>query len=161
MAKKSAPARGYWLFKTEPDVYSIDDLKRAGRGGTYWDGVRNYQARNYLRDLVKVGDGVLVYHSGGDLPHVAGLAEVVRAGYPDPTQFDPEHDHFDPKATREAPPWIVVDVRHAATFKKPVDRAALAADPATRGMDVLKRGNRLSIQPVTAAQFEAVLELGR
>lgn len=154
------PERRYWLFKSEPDVFSLADLAKAPKKTTHWEGVRNYQARNFLRDDVRVGDEVLYYHSNAEPPHAAGVATVVKAAYPDPSQFDPASDYFDPKAKRDAPPWVVVDVKYKATFQRPVDRAALESDPVACTMDVLKRGNRLSIQPVTKAQFEAVLRLG-
>jgi predicted RNA-binding protein with PUA-like domain len=158
MPAKAAPR--HWLFKSEPDVFSIADLERAPGRTTFWDGVRNYQARNFLRDDVKKGDFVLFYHSNAEPPHVAGTAIVVREAYPDPTQFDPADPHFDPKAKPDAPPWVVVEIKHAKTFRTPVDRSMLAADKATAGMEVLRRGSRLSIQPVTAAEYRAVVALG-
>jgi predicted RNA-binding protein with PUA-like domain len=148
-----------WLFKSEPGVFGLGDLAKAPAKSAFWDGVRNYQARNFLRDDVKVGDDVLFYHSG-DEAGVAGVAKVVKAAAPDPTQFMAGHDHFDPKAKADAPPWVGVTLKHVKTFRKPVSREALAADPAAKTMDVLKRGNRLSIQPVTDAQFDAVARLG-
>jgi len=150
----------HWLFKSEPDVFSIADLERAPGKTAFWDGVRNYQARNYLRDGVQKGDLVLFYHSNAEPPHVAGVAKVVRTASPDPTQFDPSDAHFDPKAKPENPPWVGVEVKHVKTFKTPVLRDMLAADKATADMEVMRRGSRLSIHPVTAAQFEAVVRLG-
>src|ERR1043166_8486120 len=150
----------YWLFKTDPETFSIDDLARAEKKTAGWDGVRNYQARNLLRDEVKKGDRVLVYHSSAESIGVAGTAVVTRAGHPDPTAFEKGHHHFDPKSDPAKPAWFQVGVKHAQTFKRVVTREALAADPATRGMGVLKRGNRLSIQPVSEAEFLAVLRLG-
>jgi predicted RNA-binding protein with PUA-like domain len=151
----------YWLFKTEPEAFSIADLAAAPAKSAFWDGVRNYQARNYLRDDVRAGDEVLVYHSSVDPPHVAGVAKVAKAAEPDPTQFQPGHDHFDPRAKAGAPPWVGVTLKHVRTFKAPVDRAALAADPVAKTMEVLRRGSRLSIQPVSKAQFDAVIRLAR
>lgn len=155
-----APARRCWLFKSEPETFSLADLARAKTKGAFWDGVRNYQARNFLRDDVQVGDAVLFYHSSAEPPHVAGTAVVVRGAEPDPTQFDPADPHYDPKSRRDAPPWVGVVIRHEATFRRPVSRDDLAADPVARTLDVLKRGNRLSIQSVTPEQFEAVVRLG-
>ena len=152
-----AEQRSYWLMKSEPDVYSIEDLAREGE--TYWDGVRNYQARNFLRDEIKEGDLVLYYHSNAKPPGVAGLAEVTRGGYPDPTQFDPDDPHYDPKAERDEPRWYVVDVAHRATFDRFVPLAELKADDELDGMLVTKRGQRLSVQPVERRHFEHVLEL--
>lgn len=147
----------YWLFKSEPSVFSIDDL--ATVRSTSWDGVRNYQARNMLRDDVKPGDRVLFYHSNADPTGVAGVARVVKGGHPDTTAFDPKHDHFDPKSRASEPTWFVVDVRHEKTFPRVVTRDALAADPVCAKMMVLKKGSRLSIQPVTEAEYDAVLRL--
>ncbi|HYC76388.1 MAG TPA: EVE domain-containing protein [Planctomycetota bacterium] len=148
-----------WLFKSEPETFSLADLARAKKP-VPWDGVRNYQARNFLRDDAAPGDLVLFYHSSAEPPGVAGVAEIVRAGYPDPTQFRKGHDGFDPGSQPDAPRWIAVDLKHRATFPTFVTRDALAADPSAKTMDVLRRGNRLSIQPVTPAQFDAVLRLG-
>lgn len=149
----------YWLFKTEPSAFSIADLAAAPKKTSSWDGVRNYQARNSLRDDVSVGDDVLIYHSSSDVIGVAGTATVVRAAYPDPTAYDPKHHHFDPKSKADAPTWFMVDVKLAKTFKRIITREDLAADPVCRDMLVMKRGSRLSIQPVTAPQFSAVIRL--
>ena len=146
----------YWLFKSEPDVFSIDDLRKAPKQTTSWDGVRNYQARNFLRDQVQLGDRVLFYHSNADPLAIAGTAEVVRTGYPDSTAFDPDDPHYDPKSRPEAPLWYMVDVRFVQAFPTPVTREMLRANPVTAEMMVLQRGARLSIQPVTAAQWKAV-----
>ena len=161
MAKKTAARAktGYWLFKSEPDVYSIDDLAREPSKTTFWDGVRNYQARNLLRDEVLVGDGVLFYHSGTDPLAIAGTMEVVRAGYPDHTAFDPHSPHYDEKSDRENPTWYMVDVKFVQVFPQPVTREQLASDPTTATMMVLKRGARLSIQPVTPDEWNAVHRL--
>ncbi len=148
----------YWLMKSEPDEYSYDDLVADGR--THWDGVRNYQARNMLRDDFAVGDRVLYYHSRSKPPHVVGVAEVVRAGYPDPTQFDPEEKYFDPKATPDEPRWYVVDITPVGKLARAVPLAELKQSPALEGMLVIKRGMRLSVQPVDEAHFEAVVEMG-
>ncbi len=156
-----SPARRkhYWLVKSEPGAYSIDDLERDGV--TMWDGVRNYQARNLMRDDMAVGDGVLFYHSNAQPLCVAGVAEVASEAYPDPTAFDKRDKHYDPKSDPDEPTWMLVDLRHVETFAVPVDRSTLAAEPALADMMLLRRGSRLSVQPVTAAEFKAVLKLAR
>ncbi len=146
-------ARRYWLLKSEPNVFSIDDLCAEPGKETYWEGVRNYQARNYMRDEMKVGDGVLFYHSRQAPIGVAGTAVVVRAAYPDDTAFDPNSPYFDPKSDPEHPRWVRIDVRHTQTFDKVVTLAELKANPKLDGMVVIKRGSRLSVQPVTEAQW--------
>ena len=153
--------RRYWLLKSEPDVFGVDDLFAAPDRTTGWNGVRNYQARNYMRDDMRVGDGVLFYHSGADPAGVAGLAEVARAAYPDTTAFDPAHDGYDPKSRPDAPAWVQVDVRAVERFARVVTLAELRAEPALADMVVLRRGNRLSVTPVTAAEWAAVARLGR
>ena len=150
----------YWLMKSEPNVFSIDDLAKAREKTTRWDGVRNYQARNMLRDDVAVGDGVLFYHSSADPPAVAGTARVVRGGYPDPTQFDPSDGHHDPDSSRDDPRWFAVDIQFDSKFARPVALAELRATAALAGMVLLKRGSRLSVQPVTPAEWKQILKLG-
>jgi len=152
-------ARRYWLFKSEPSAFSLDDLKASPGGVAPWDGVRNYQARNLLRDEVSVGDGVLFYHSSTDPTGVVGIAEVVRAGYPDSTAWDPESDHPDPQSTPENPRWYMVDVRYVRHFPRTVTLAELKRAPALSAMKVVQRGMRLSIQPVTKDEWHAVLKL--
>jgi predicted RNA-binding protein with PUA-like domain len=147
----------YWLMKSEPSTYSIDDLKRDRR--TCWDGIRNYQVRNMLRDDVKKGDTVLFYHSSCDEPGVVGIAEVVREGYPDPTQFDPEDAHFDPASPPDAPRWVAVDVRFRRRFRRPVTLSAMKGQRALDGLQLLKRGNRLSVLPVSAKHAETIFAL--
>ncbi|WP_255988678.1 EVE domain-containing protein [Chitinolyticbacter albus] len=148
----------YWLMKSEPDDVSIDDLARMGSVG--WYGVRNYQARNFMRDEMQLGDGVLFYHSSCPAPGIAGLTEVCRAAYPDPTQFDPASKYFDPKSTPEQPRWQQVDVRFVA--KTPLlSLDAMRQHPQLAGMRVLQRGNRLSITPVTASEWDFLLQLLR
>lgn len=146
----------YWLFKSEPDVFSIHDLAASKGKRTSWEGVRNYQARNMLRDDVQKGDGVLFYHSNADPMVVAGTAEVVKAGYPDHFAWDPNHKYFDESSTEAKPVWYMVDIRLTQIFKTPVTRAQLAADPIASQMMVMKKGSRLSIQPVTAEEWQAV-----
>lgn len=149
----------YWLFKSEADCYSIDDLAREPKKTTFWDGVRNYQARNYLRDDVQVGDGVFLYHSNSDPLAIAGTMEVVRAAYPDHTAFEPNEQHFDPKSTPDEPRWFMVDVRLKQKFTPPVTRDMLKEARELAKMVVLQKGSRLSIMPVTAAEWRAVHKL--
>jgi predicted RNA-binding protein with PUA-like domain len=155
-----AEMRRYWLMKSEPGCFSIDDLKKCPEGVSPWDGVRNYQARNLLRDEIQEGDGVLFYHSNVREPAIVGVARVVRSGYPDHTARDPRSDHFDPRATDAAPIWFMVDVQYVAHVPRPITREDLRHHPKLSGMDVLKRGNRLSVQPVTAEQWRDVLLSG-
>ena len=145
----------HWLIKSEPDEFSFDDLWQARGRRTMWDGVRNY-----LRDGMQVGDQVLYYHSNADPAGVVGLAEVVREAYPDPTQFERGHAHEDPKSTREAPRWVAVDVRAVRRLPRVVTLADLKAEPALAGMAVVQRGTRLSVTPVTPAEWAVVLALG-
>ncbi len=147
-----------WLVKSEPDCFSIEDLAAAPKQTTFWDGVRNYQARNFMRDM-KVGDRALYYHSGGVAPAVAGTAVVVREAYPDHTAWDPKNDHYDPKASADNPIWQMVDIRLESIFPTPIPLAELRTVPALRSMELLKRGSRLSVQPVTPGEFEAVVAL--
>ena len=147
----------YWLMKSEPDCFSIDDLQACPKGTDQWDGVRNYQARNFLRDQIKTGDGVLFYHSNCKEPAIVGLAKVVREGYPDLTALDPREKHFDPKASDEKPIWYVVDVQYLCHLPQPLTRDDLRRHPVLSGMDVLRKGNRLSVQPVTREQWHEVL----
>jgi predicted RNA-binding protein with PUA-like domain len=151
----------YWLFKSEPESFSIDDLERAPRQTTSWNGVRSYQARNLLRDEIKVGDGVVFYHSNAAPAAAVGLAEVVRAGYPDATQFDPGSHHHDPGAAPDAPRWFMVDIKLKEKFRRPLPLAELRARPALADMVLLRRGSRLSVQPVTAREWKVVAALGR
>src|SRR5689334_9592114 len=147
----------YWLMKSEPDECSIDDVLAAPGRKTAWFGVRNYQARNFMRDAMQVGDGVLFYHSSCEVPGIAGLAEVASAPYPDESQFDPASKYYDPKATREAPRWISIDVR--ATHDIPyIPLADLREMTALEDMVLLRKGSRLSISPVTPAEWRAILK---
>jgi predicted RNA-binding protein with PUA-like domain len=151
--------RRYWLFKTEPSCFSYDDLERRPGQTEHWDGVRNYQARNYLRDEVQVGDAVLFYHSNIPEPAVVGIARVVRGGYPDVTARDPLGGHFDPKSTHGSPIWYMVDVRAVRRLSRPVTLAELRAHPLLAGMVLLSR-SRLSVQPVTEEEWEIILGIG-
>ncbi|WP_282003033.1 EVE domain-containing protein [Geotalea uraniireducens] len=151
--------RRYWLFKSEPSCFSFADLQSRPDGTEHWDGVRNFQARNFLRDEIAVGDGVLFYHSNIAEPAVVGLAEVVRGGYPDWTAFDPAAEHFDPQSRREEPRWYMVDVRYVRPLLRPVTLAEMKLHPALAGMALLHR-SRLSVQPVTGAEWTYILQLG-
>lgn len=147
----------YWLMKSEPGEVSIDDALAAPNQTVPWTGVRNYQARNFMRDAMRVGDGVLFYHSSCAEPGIAGIAEVASAAYPDATQFDPASHYFDPKATVDAPRWMLVDVR--AIKKTPlISLAALRAEPELADMQILQRGNRLSITRVSPAEWRLITQ---
>jgi predicted RNA-binding protein with PUA-like domain len=160
-ANEAPAGRRFWLLKSEPDCFSIRDLEAAPGKTTFWDGVRNYQARNFLRDAMRVGDGVLFYHSNAEPPGVAGLAEVVRTGYPDFTAFDPKHEHYDPDSDPTAPTWYMVDVRHVRTFAEPIPLPSLRTVKGLERMMVLQKGSRLSVQPVTAEEWEIISKLGK
>jgi predicted RNA-binding protein with PUA-like domain len=149
----------YWLMKSEPDVFSIDDLSRAPGRTTCWDGVRNYQARNFLRDEIQAGDGVLYYHSSAEPSGIAGQAVVARAGYPDPTAFDPDDAHYDAKSDPKRPTWYAVDVKFVRACRSLITLPRLRQRPALRSMLALKRGMRLSVQPVTAAEWRVIMKL--
>jgi predicted RNA-binding protein with PUA-like domain len=151
-----APRKQYWLMKSEPDVFSFDDLRKAKKRTTFWDGVRNYTARNFMRNDMRVGDGVLYYHSNAKPPGVAGIAEVASEAYADPTQFDPEDAHFDPKSSRDDPRWSGVDVRAVEKLRSFVSLEDLRAEPRLADMAVLRRGNRLSVTPVTASEWKVI-----
>ena len=153
-------ATRYWLMKSEPGEYSLDDLKKEPDQTEHWDGVRNYQARNFMRDDMQVGDGVLFYHSGKK-PQVVGTARVVRTGYPDHTAWDPDNSHFDPKSTPDNPIWFMVDVQFTSEFETPIPLKALRDVPALKDMTLLRRGNRLSVMPVTKKEFDTIVKLGR
>jgi predicted RNA-binding protein with PUA-like domain len=149
----------YWLLKSEPDAFSFDDLWKAKGRRTCWDGVRNYTARNTMRDDMKVGDGVLYYHSNADPPGVAGVAQVVKEGYPDHTQFDPKDGHFDPKADPESPRWYMVDIKGVKKAAAFVPLTDLKANAKLSGMALVQRGQRLSVQPVKAGEWREVLRM--
>lgn len=148
----------HWLMKTEPDVYSLDDLQAEAEGFTPWDGIRNYQARNFLRDSVKKGHQVFIYHSRCAQPAVVGTAEVVREAYPDPLQFEPGQKYFDPKSDPESPRWCCVDVAFRSRFKNPVTLADIKATAKLKQM-VLVNNSRLSIQPVTPAEWKLICRM--
>lgn len=150
----------YWLMKSEPDEVSFDDVLAAPGQTVSWFGVRNYQARNFMRDAMSVGDGVLFYHSSCALPGVAGIAEVASGPYPDATQFEPSSPYYDPKAKREEPRWISVDVR-ALEAGRYLPLGQLRSIAALEGMELLRKGSRLSVSPVTAAEWKAIVGLVR
>jgi predicted RNA-binding protein with PUA-like domain len=147
----------YWLMKSEPDAYSIDDLKRDGTEP--WDGIRNYQARNMMRDDMKIGDGVLFYHSSCKVPAVVGIAKVASGPYPDPTQFDPKAKYYDEKSTDENPRWILVDIAFERKLSRDITLAELKEHPALADFRLNQRGNRLSIFPVDKKHWDLVLSL--
>lgn len=150
----------YWLMKSEPSVFGIDDLARARNRTSGWDGVRNFQARNYLRQM-KRGDLAFFYHSSCDVPGIAGVAEIQREAYPDPTQFDPKSDHYDPASRPEKPRWYMVDVKLVRKFDRviPLEELRRHADGKLKDMIVLKRGNRLSVTPVTESEWRFIESL--
>ncbi|MDX1455266.1 MAG: EVE domain-containing protein [Gammaproteobacteria bacterium] len=149
----------YWLMKSEPDEFSIDDLKTFKKKGAHWDGVRNYQARNFMRDDMKKGDLVLFYHSNTKVPGVVGIAEVVKEAYPDHTAFDPEDKHYDPKSDPDNPRWMMVNVAFRERFDETVSLQELRDNPVLEEMQILRRGNRLSITPVTRKEWNAILKM--
>lgn len=159
MATKADGKANYWLVKSEPDVFSISDLESAPGKTTCWDGVRNYQARNTLRDQMKKGDKVFFYHSNAEPSAIAGIAEVVKEGYPDHTAFDPKDDHYDPKSKKDSPTWFMVDVKHVKTFKKALSLDDLRQVKGLENMVLLQKGSRLSVQPVTEKEWNLVLKL--
>jgi len=152
-------ATRYWLMKCEPDAYTIDDLERDGE--TSWEGVRNYQARNFMRDDMQVGDEVLFYASNADPSGVTGLARISRAGYPDQFSWKKGHKYFDAASTKENPLWYMVDIAFVRNFHGTVPLATLKATKGLEQMKVIQKGSRLSVQPVTKSEFDIVVALGR
>ncbi|HEY7496487.1 MAG TPA: EVE domain-containing protein [Candidatus Tectomicrobia bacterium] len=152
-----ARAKRYWLMKSEPNVYSIADLKRDGT--TCWDSIRNYQARNFMRDDMRVGDGVLFYHSNTQPMGIYGVAEVVREAYADHTAFDPADPHYDAKSDPANPTWMMVDIGYIGTFKAPITLAILKQTPGLEKMLVVQRGSRLSVQPVSREEWDIIMQL--
>ncbi|SHO57191.1 EVE domain-containing protein [Vibrio quintilis] len=147
----------YWLFKTEPDTFSIETLREQQR--SCWEGVRNYQARNMMRDEIQLGDEVLIYHSSCKQIGVAGIAKVVKTAYPDHFAFDPESDYYDPKSTPENPRWIMVDIEFVRKTERIIPLAVMKNIPELAEMPLVKKGNRLSVMPVTEDQWRTILEL--
>lgn len=159
MTKSKPSGKRYWLVKSEPDVFSITDLEAAPKKTTCWDGVRNYQARNTMRDDMKKGDLVFFYHSNADPSAIAGIAEVVKEGYPDHTAFDESDGHYDPKSNPDSPTWYMVDVRHVETFKVPLSLNDLRGVKGLEKMVLLQKGSRLSVQPVTEKEWEIIVAI--
>ncbi len=154
-------SRNYWLLKTEPTTFSFDDLWKAPRRTTSWDGVRNFQARNMLRDQIKEGDLAFIYHSSTDPTGIVGIAEVVRSGYPDATAFDPKDSHYDPKSKKDAPSWYMVDVKAVEKFPEIVTLERLRGVKGLEGMVLLRKGSRLSVQPVTASEWDTIVRAAK
>ena len=152
-------SRRYWLFKSEPDVYGYDDLAAMPDATDHWDGVRNYQARNLMRDQMSVGDLGIFYHSNTKPPHAAGILEIVREAYPDHTSWDERAKYYDPKSSPENARWMMVDVKAVRPLERPVSLAEMKADPALAEMRLVQRGNRLSVFEIEAHEFEHVLHL--
>jgi predicted RNA-binding protein with PUA-like domain len=149
----------HWLMKSEPDCFGIDHLQARPQRTAHWDGVRNFQARNFLRDDMRKGDLAFFYHSSCSEPGIAGIVKIVRAGYPDHTAWDPEGEHYDPKSTPDKPIWYMVDVQLVRALKQPIPLGTLKHNPALRNMRLLQRGNRLSILPVTEQEWKAILKM--
>ncbi len=149
----------YWLMKSEPEEFSIDDLRARPARTEPWDGVRNYQARNMMRDEMRKGDLVFFYHSNCETPGIAGIAKIVGEGYPDPTAFDPEDKHYDPKSDPQNPRWFLVDVKFVRKLKRLIPLSALKSKRALESLALVRRGNRLSIMPVTKKQWDFILGL--
>ena len=149
----------YWLFKTEPTTFSFDDLWNAPKRTTHWDGVRNFQARNMLRDQIKPGDQVFIYHSSADPTGIVGIAEVVRGGYPDPSAFDPQDSHFDPKSKTDSPTWFVVDIRAVKPLNRLITLEELRKMKGLEKMVLLQRGSRLSVQPVRPEEWRIITSM--
>jgi predicted RNA-binding protein with PUA-like domain len=153
-------AKKYWLMKTEPDCYSYEDLEKEKRGQGHWEGVRNFQARNFMKDDMQIGDGVLFYYSSCAEPGVVGIAEVASEPYPDHTQFDAKSEYYDPSANPDKPKWYMVDVKPVQKLPKYVSLKQMRETPELEGMVTLRRGNRLSITPVTAGEWKVIRRLG-
>ena len=149
----------YWLMKSEPDVFGVDDLMKAAGKTDTWDGVRNYQARNMMRDEMKKGDLVFFYHSNCKEPGIAGIMKIVRAGYPDHTAFDPDEKYYDPKSDPDNPRWYMVDVKHVRKLKQVITLTELKTHAQLSDLPLVRRGNRLSIMPVTKKQWDFILSL--
>ena len=149
----------YWLMKSEPNAFSIDDLKNMPDQTEHWDGVRNYQARNMMRDDMKVGDRVFFYHSNCEVPGIVGIMEVVREGYPDHTAFDPQSKYFDPKSDPQNPRWMMVDIKYVRHTGRVISLAELKSHDVLENMPLVRKGNRLSIMPVSADEWNYILGL--
>jgi len=152
-------ATKYWLMKSEPNAYSIDDLVKDKK--THWDGVRNYQARNFMRDDMKKGDKVLFYHSNAKPTAVVGICEIVKEGYPDFTAFDPEDKHFDPKSKEDKPTWIMVDIKLERKLARPVTLEEIKENSKLQNMRLVQRGNRLSVMPAEKKEFDEIIRMSK
>ena len=158
LAPRKPGEKRFWLVKSEPSVFSFDDLLRIHNKTTHWNGVRNFAARNFMKDGMKLGDRVFFYHSGGDAPAIVGICEVVREAYPDDTAFDPSSEGYDPHSSKDAPTWYMVDVRAVAQFTRPVTLAELRQRPELQHMALLRIG-RLSVSPVTSAEWDLICRM--
>ena len=150
----------YWLIKSEPELFSIDDLAKSKDKTTYWDGVRNYQARNFLRDEMQIGDRIVFYHSNSEPSGAIGICEVVKAGYPDFTAFDPKDIHYDPNSKKDNPTWIMVDVKFIQKFERLVPISEIKGNNKLNKMQLVQRGNRLSVMPLTKSEFDELFKMG-
>lgn len=148
-------------MKSEPNVFSIDDLINAKNQTTFWDGVRNYQARNYIRDEMKVGDKVIFYHSNSEPPSAVGVCEIVKEAYPDFTAFDPENSHYDPKSKKDSPTWFMVDIKFVKKFSHAVSINEMRENKKLENMKLLQRGNRLSVIPLSKDEFNEIIKMGK
>jgi predicted RNA-binding protein with PUA-like domain len=149
----------YWLIKSEPTVFSIDDLTKCKNKTTGWDGVRNYQARNFIRDEMKTGDKVIFYHSSTEIPAAVGLCEIVKDAYPDSTAFDPKSDHYDPKSKKDSPSWFMIDIKFVKKFSNEVPMKSIKENKKLGKMKLLQKGNRLSVMPVTKEEFDEIVKM--
>lgn len=154
-------SKKYWLVKSEPEVFSIINLQNQKDQTTHWDGVRNYQARNYLRDEMKMGDRVLFYHSNAEPLAIVGVCEVVKEGYPDFTAFDPKDNHFDPKSKKENPTWYMVDLKLNEIFKYAITLEQIKSNKKLQDMKLIQRGNRLSVMPITKDEFKEIIRMSK
>jgi predicted RNA-binding protein with PUA-like domain len=150
----------HWLFKSEPSVFSIDDLENEKNKTTFWDGIRNYQARNFIRDEMKKGDLVLFYHSNAQPNAVVGMCKIVKEAYPDFSAFDPESKYFDPKSKKEEPTWFMVDIKLIKKFRKIVKLSDIKNNPKLKNMRLVQRGNRLSVFPIEEFEYKEIVSLG-
>jgi len=150
----------YWLMKSEPEVFSIDELAKSKNQTTFWDGVRNYQARNFMRDEMKIGDKVIFYHSNTEPPAAVGICEVVKEAYPDFTAFDPKSKYYDPKSKKENPTWFMVDIKLVKKFDRPVSLEEIKRNPKLKNMKLVQKGNRLSVMPITKEEFNEIVLMG-
>lgn len=150
----------YWLLKSEPSTFSIEDLINSKEQTTFWNGVRNYQARNYIRDEIKSGDKAIFYHSNINPPSAVGICEIIKNGYPDFTAFDKKSEYYDPKSSRENPIWYMMDVKFIKRFKNPTTINDIKTNPKLKNMILLKKGNRLSVFPISKNEFEEIVRMG-